>query len=115
MKTLKGLTKKERHEIYKLAKDLFGKVDTSCSLVNHKVEYICEAIDIAINEIYKDQPFKTYEWSNIVECFPEMETIRPKDKDVGAAFWHPSDKEVRIKHLDILINLTKDKRHGKTI
>ena len=94
------LTREQRLEIYKLAKENFIRMGTQqCG--------ICVELSIASLKTYKI-PIFSYE---PIEMFPEFNAIKPEGNryGIGGLFWWPiEDTDSRIKAFDRMIELASN-------
>ena len=83
---MKKYTKKERNAIYKLARDLYtGEKDSPFTCV-----FLCAAIRAAVGIKYMNGRYAEIEISS--NTFPELYAKKPKDKEIGDA-WFCGDSE----------------------
>lgn len=96
----KEFTKKQRHEIYKLAKQY---IETGIA------DYICQAIYYAIQALIKRS--RVYNYTNALELCPEIQKLKPASIIDSEDDWWTCGtlgKNVRVWMLDTAIEQTKE-------
>lgn len=101
---MKELTKQQRHEIYKWAKQL---------IKNKNAEFICQALYYAIQELHKKRSIHRYR--DALELCPEIQKMKPASVKDAAESWWSFDKlggvlftKVKLWMLDTAIEQTKE-------
>ncbi len=86
-RTMKELTKADRHEIYKRAKELYlgGPGVGMCYLISY-TSLIPQHL--------------------VTSVFPELILLKPENKSEDEYWWPPDNREVRLKKFDKIIEQT---------
>lgn len=103
MEKIKSLTREQKHEIFKLARETYIKEEVS----DHP-SYVgmCWYIDVAMTR-FRIIDYDTNSYITLMKLLPEFKKKKPRGVKLYDAWWDRNNTEIRIKTFDELIKETE--------